>query len=136
MWIVSNQKVWINLIDPKGQMGIIDHTSGNYHENSKVKISNKSDDDTLSKIEKGLKEKFKKEFVLNSFILLRDSSKLGNGKNDDWIKENMINKHILRLNWHPEDEEGNRINKEFQGKTYIDWMLYLSGIISRDKEVY
>jgi hypothetical protein len=37
----------------------------------------------------------------------------------------MIDKHILRLNWHATDEKGNGtdISKLVDNKTYLDWII-------------
>jgi len=79
----------------------------------------------LPNIEKELKRIHKKEFSLNSFILLRDSSELGKHSNSDWKKENMIAKNILRLDWHKLDEKENNADqtKLIGNKTYLDWIL-------------
>ena len=40
-------------------------------------------------------------------------------------KENMIDKHILRLDWHKEDEKENNADqtKLVDGKSYLDWIM-------------
>jgi len=101
--VISKNKVYINFIDPKGQMGTKDFATEQFKE--KITISDKGTNSTLPNIEKELKRIHKKDFVLNSFILLRDSSELGKVAKNDWKKENMIAKNILRLDWHKEDEK-------------------------------
>jgi len=123
MWLIAKDKVYINFIDPKGQMGTKDFATEQYKE--KVTIANKSTNPTLSNIEKELKRIHKKVFSLNSFILLRDSSELGKLAKADWKKENMIAKNILRLDWHKQDEKENNADqtKWVDNKTYLDWIF-------------
>ena len=125
MWLITNDKVYINFIDPKGQMGTKDFATDKDKE--KVTIADKTNNPTLVNIEVRLKAIHKKEFSLNSFILLRDSSELGkSAKQDDkWKKQNMIDKHILRLDWHNTDEKGSVADqtKLVDSKTYLDWII-------------
>ena len=50
---------------------------------------------------------------------------LGFNKPDDWIKENLIDKNIFRLNWHKTDENGNLVNvkKLPEGKNYLELIM-------------
>jgi len=123
MWLIGKEKVYINFIDPKGQMGTKDFATEQYKE--KVTIADKATNPTLPNIEKELKRIHKKEFSLNSFILLRDSSELGKIGKADWKKDNMIAKNILRLDWHKLDEKENNADQEklVDGKTYLDWII-------------
>ncbi|WP_394990779.1 DEAD/DEAH box helicase family protein [Emticicia sp.] len=123
MWLIAKDKVYINFIDPKGQMGIKDFNTEQHKE--KITIADKSTNPTLTNIEKELKRIHKKDFVLNSFILLRDSSELGKVANADWKKNNMIAKNILRLDWHKQDEKENNadLTKLVDNKTYLDWII-------------
>ncbi len=123
MWLISKDKVYINFVDPKGQMGTKDFNTDKDKE--KIKIADKSDNQTLPNIEKELKRIHKKEFILNSFILLRDSSELGKIAKPDWKKDNMIAKNIFRLDWHNLNEKENTTDKSqwVDGKTYLDWMM-------------
>lgn len=123
MWLIGKDKVYINFIDPKGQMGTKDFATEQYKE--KVTIADKATNPTLPNIEKELKRIHKKEFSLNSFILLRDSSELGKIAKADWKKENMIAKNILRLDWHKQDEKENNADKDklVDSKTYLDWII-------------
>jgi len=120
MWLIGKDKVYINFIDPKGQMGTKDFATEQYKE--KVTIADKTTNPTLLNIEKELKRIHKKEFSLNSFILLRDSSELGKIAKSDWKKDNMISKNILRLDWHKLDEKENNADqtKMVDGKNYLD----------------
>jgi hypothetical protein len=123
MWLVTKTKVYINFIDPKGQMGIKDFNTEQHKE--KITIADKSTNLTLTNIENELKQIHKKDFVLNSFILLRDSSELGKVANADWKKKNMIAKNIFRLDWHKQDEKENNADqtKLVDNKTYLDWIM-------------
>ncbi len=123
MWLIAKDKVYINFIDPKGQMGIKDFNTEQNKE--KITIADKKINTTLPNIERELKRIHKKDFILNSFILLRDSSELGNVAKADWKKENMISKNILRLDWHKEDEKENNADqtKLVDNKTYLDWII-------------
>jgi len=126
LWLVSEEKTYINFIDPKGQMGMQDAQTLNTNE--KVNIANKTLNDTLVLLEKELKRTHGKEFVLNSFLLLRDSSNMGTVGTSlklEWQKSNMIDKHILRLNWHAKDEKEHKIDKKLlpNGKDYLELMM-------------
>lgn len=126
LWLLKGDKIYINFIDPKGQMGMQDFKTLN--ENEKVKIANKADNETLGKLEKELCATHKKTVILNSFLLLRDSSEVGTigaSSNLEWQKVNMIDKHILRLNWHSNDEKENSVsvNNLPEGKSYLELMM-------------
>jgi len=117
LWLLKGNKIYINFIDPKGQNGIQDATT--LLDNEKVKIADKTANDTLVRLEKELSITHNKIFILNSFLLLRDSSEL------DWKKVNLIDKNIFRLNWHKEDEKGNIVsaNDLPDGKSYLDLIM-------------
>lgn len=123
MWLIGKDKVYINFIDPKGQMGTKDFATDSDKE--KIKIANKATNPTLTNIENKLKEIHKKEFSLNSFILLRDSSELGKIARADWKRKNMISKNILRLDWHKLDEKEYNADQDklVDSKTYLDWII-------------
>jgi hypothetical protein len=123
IWLISKDIVYINFVDPKGQMGTKDLNTDDYKE--KITIADKANNPTLTNIEKELKRIHKKEFTLNSFILLRDTSDLGKHIDSDWKKTHLISKSIFRLDWHKENEKGNITNQTdwVDGKTYLDWMM-------------
>ena len=126
LWLIGKDKIYINFIDPKGQMGMQDAST--LLENEKVKIADKAKNETLSILEQELSKIHEKEVELNSFLLLRDSSNMGTiGKSlqIDWQQENMISKNILRLNWHEKDEKENSIDnsKLPNGKSYLELMM-------------
>lgn len=62
MWLIAKNKVYINFIDPKGQMGTKDFATEQYKE--KVTIADKATNPTLPNIEKELKRIHKKNFRL------------------------------------------------------------------------
>ncbi|WCO02908.1 DEAD/DEAH box helicase family protein [Psychroserpens ponticola] len=123
LWMIKEDTIHINFIDPKGQMGIQDATT--LLDNEKVKIANKANNDTLVRLEKELSETHNKTFILNSFLLLRDSSVLGFNKPKEWIKEKLIDKNIFRLNWHETDERENKVavDKLPDNKSYLDLIV-------------
>lgn len=123
LWLIKGDTVYINFIDPKGQMGIQDATT--LQNNEKVRIADKENNDTLVKIEEQLSKQYDKTFVLNSFLLLRDSSALGKRHKIEWIEKNMIAKNIFRLNWNKEDEKDNKVSEKDlpYGKSYLDLMI-------------
>lgn len=123
MWLVSEKVIYINFIDPKGQMGTKDFNTEAHKE--KVLIADKTNNLTLPNIESNLKRIHDKEFIINSFILLRDSSELGSFAKAEWKKDNMIAKNILRLDWHRHDEKENNADQEklVDGMTYLDWIF-------------
>lgn len=90
----------------------------------KTRITAKENNDTLVKIEEQLSKQYDKTFVLNSFLLLRDSSALGKRHKIEWIEKNMINKNIYRLDWHTEDEKGSKVSEKDlpYGRSYLDLM--------------
>jgi hypothetical protein len=123
LWMIKGDTININFIDPKGQMGLQDATT--LLDNEKVKIADKLNNDTLVRLEKELSETHNKTFILNSFLLLRDSSVLGFNKPTNWIKENLIDKNIFRLNWHETDEKENIVNvdKLPESKNYLELIM-------------
>ena len=123
LWMIKDDTIYINFIDPKGQMGMQDATT--LLDNEKVKIADKTTNDTLIRLEKELSTTHNKTFVLNSFLLLRDSSVLGFNNPPNWIKENLIDKNIFRLNWHETDERGAVVSTDNlpNKKSYLDLII-------------
>lgn len=123
MWLIGKDKIYINFIDPKGQMGTKDFGTEQYKE--KVTIASKATNSTLPNIEKELNKVHKKDFDINSFLLLRDSSELGKTANAEWKKKEMISKNILRLDWHERNEKENITDPDKlpDGKSYLDWIF-------------
>ena len=129
LWVLDTQQdiTHILFIDPKGQRGILDDETLGYQNHPKVKLGRKSEDKTLITLEKRLEVEQGRTFHLNSFLLLRDSSKLGNRQSDEWIEKNMLAYNILRLNWHEETENGS-ISPFRDRKSYLDLMFEKAGI--------
>ena len=127
LWAIdtAQEVTHILFIDPKGQRDISDDTTRDYH--PKVRLARKSEDKTLVMLEKQLKASQGRKFHLNSFILLRDSSKLGREQTEEWIAENMVDYHILRLNWHEKTEDGST-SPFCERKSYLEEMFEIAGI--------
>ena len=127
LWAIdtTQEVTHILFIDPKGQRDISDDRTREYH--PKVRLARKSEDKTLVTLEKQLAAAQGGTFHLNSFILLRDSSELGNGQTAEWIAENMEDYHILRLNWHEKTEEGST-SRFSERKSYLEVMFERAGI--------
>ncbi len=127
LWAIDTTQeiTHILFIDPKGQRDISDDRTREYH--PKVRLARKSEDKTLVTLEKQLAAAQGGTFHLNSFILLRDSSELGNGQTAEWIAENMEDYHILRLNWHEKTEEG-YTSRFSERKSYLEVMFERAGI--------
>lgn len=131
LWVLDKEQeiTHIIFIDPKGERGIIDETTLSHVNHPKVKLARKSEDETLANLEEKLAAEQGGTFSLNSFLLLRDSSGLGKGKDVNWIKENMLPYNILRLNWHEFKEDGSTNSNPFSGdKSYLDLMFEKVGI--------
>ena len=129
LWVLDLQQeiTHILFIDPKGQRGIIDDRTLDYQNHPKVKLARKSEDKTLLTLEKRLAVEQDRTFRLHSFLLLRDSSQLGEDQTTDWVEENMLAYNILRLNWHEKTEDG--FTSPFRDrKSYLDLMFEKTGI--------
>ena len=129
LWVLDTQQdiTHILFIDPKGQRGIIDDRTLEYQNHPKVKLARKSEDKILVTLEKRLEVEQARTFRLHSFLLLRDSSKLGEDQTPEWIEENMLAYNILRLNWHEKTEDGS--TSPFRDrKSYLDLMFEKAGI--------
>ena len=129
LWVLDLQQeiTHILFIDPKGQRGIIDDRTLDYQHHPKVKLARKSEDKTLVTLEKRLAVEQTRTFRLHSFLLLRDSSKLGEDQSVEWVAENMLAYNIFRLNWHETTEDGSI--SPFKGhKSYLDLMFEKAGI--------
>ena len=127
LWAIdtAQEVTHVLFIDPKGQRDISEATTRDYH--PKVRLARKSEDKTLVMLEKQLKASQGRKFHLNSFILLRDSSELGNEQTEEWIAENMVDYHILRLNWHEKTEDGST-SLFCERKSYLEVMFEIAGI--------
>ncbi len=132
LWTIDNESdiTHIIFIDPKGERGIIGGSKANYKDHPKVKLAQKTEDQTLLSLEKQLETKQDKKFQLDSFLLLRDSSELGRQEDFDWITENMLAYNILRLDWHQKKENGSTSKCLNDEKSYLDLMFEKVGIQS------
>lgn len=130
LWVLDKEReiTHIIFIDPKGEREIIGGTRGDYKIHPKVKLAQKSEDQTLITLGKKLETEQEQRFQLDSFLLLRDSSELGKGEDVDWIKENMLTYNILRLDWHDKKEEGSSSRLFNDEKSYLDLMFEKVGI--------
>ncbi|WP_150046945.1 DEAD/DEAH box helicase family protein [Methylomonas rhizoryzae] len=128
LWIVNDKKneTTIVLFDPKGQTGIIDEAelgiSGKAALNEKVTVATGRH---LAELARELTAKTGRKVMIHSFILLRDSSKLGRPKGSSLtdkelaLAEEMIRQHILRLDWHEKRENGSRGFRLDNGETCL-----------------
>ena len=130
LWVLDTQQdiTHILFIDPKGEREIIGGTKGNYKSNPKVKLARKSEDKTFVTLQKQLEAKEGRKFCLNSFLLLRDSSELGQDEPIKWVEENMLAYNILRLDWHERTEDGSTSRLFRDRKSYLDLMFEKAGI--------
>ena len=129
LWVLDTQQevTHILFIDPKGEREIIGGTRGDYKNHPKVKLAQKSEDQTLVTLEKQLATEEGRTFHLNSFLLLRDSSELGHEETVEFIENDMLPYNILRLNWHEETEDGST-SRLFKNQSYLDLMFEKAGI--------
>ncbi len=130
LWVLDKEQeiTRIIFIDPKGEREIIGGTRGDYKIHPKVKLAQKSEDQTLITLGKKLETEQEQRFQLDSFLLLRDSSELGKGEDVNWITENMLPYNILRLDWHDKKEEGSSSRLFNDEKSYLDLMFEKVGI--------
>ena len=132
LWVLDTQQdiTHILFIDPKGEREIIGGTKGNYKSYPKVKLAQKSENETLVTLEKQLETEQGRKFCLNSFLLLRDSSDLGKDEPIKWVEENMLVYNILRLDWHEKTEDGSTSQLFNNEKSYLDLMFEKAGMAS------
>ncbi len=131
LWVLDKEQeiTHILFIDPKGEREIIGGQLGDYKTHPKVKLAQKTEDETLNTLEMQLEVEQDQKFRLNSFLLLRDSSELGSGKDVDWIQENLLDYNILRLDWHDKTEDGSTSSNPFNDdRSYLDVMFEKVGI--------
>ncbi len=130
LWVLDTPQntTHILFIDPKGEREIIGGTKGTYKSNPKVKLARKSEDETLITLEKRLETEQGRKFCLNSFLLLRDSSELGDGESVEFIENDMLPYNILRLDWHEKTEDGSTSHLFNNEKSYLDLMFEKAGI--------
>lgn len=123
LWKVDDKAKRTDIIffDPKGETGIIDRNS--MQQNQKVTVATSGH---LAELANKLKARHKRQFSVNSFILLRDSSQYGKTKtqtptqNEIERIEEMQRHHVLRLDWHSHNENGDQIDRLIDGRSYLD----------------
>ena len=130
LWALDTQQdiTHILFIDPKGEREIIGGTRGDYKNHPKVKLAQKSEDQTLVTLEKRLAAEQGRKFCMNSFLLLRNSSELGRGETVAFIENDMLPYNILRLDWHKKTEDGSTSRLFESEKSYLDLMFEKAGI--------
>jgi hypothetical protein len=128
LWIVDEKrrKTTLALFDPKGQTGIRDESDlglrGQDGMNDKVRVATSGH---LRELAQKMSHKTGREWSIHSFILLRDSSQLGRFKgaaaNDGEmdLAERMIQKGVLRLDWHLKNEQGQTSTRLRDGECYL-----------------
>lgn len=128
LWIVDDKanKTTLALFDPKGQTGITKDDdlglgSGSAM-NDKVRIATSGQ---LAELARELEVKTRRHWSIHSFILLRDKSPLGKWKGaaptdkEMELAESMIQRHVLRLDWHRRNELGQAVEPLRGGDSYL-----------------
>ena len=138
LWAVGKDRTHILLIDPKGQSGIQDWHSLRAV-NAKVALAQSRD---LTELARKLTAEAGRRCKVDSFILLRKSSPLGRANGslyDVNIVEEMQRRHVLHLNWAP-DDEGTRLDEDGDalpvppdGRCYLERMLTCAGVLNERK---
>ncbi|GAB4564742.1 MAG: hypothetical protein Tsb0017_24870 [Geothermobacteraceae bacterium] len=128
LWIVDEKqkKTTLALFDPKGQTGIVKDEdlglNGSEALNDKVRVATSGQ---LNSLARELSLRTQRNWSLHSFILLRDSSPLGRFKGsaptdaEMKLAEAMIEKGVLRLDWHDENEKGQTSVRLRDGSSYL-----------------
>jgi len=128
LWIVDEKKkkTTLALFDPKGQTGIVKDEDlgldGTEALNDKVRVATSGQ---LNELARELSQRTQRNWSIHSFILLRDSSPLGRFKGlaptdkEMEFAEAMIQKGVLRLDWHDENELGQKSARLRDGSSYL-----------------
>lgn len=136
LWIVDDkaQKTTIALFDPKGQTGIIKEDDLGLNDadgmNDKVRVATSGQ---LTELARNLGAKTKQQWRVHSFILLRDKSPLGRWKGaaatekEMELAELMMNRGVLRLDWHETNELGHRSVPLKDGRSYLSRIFEVIG---------
>ncbi|MEQ6886481.1 DEAD/DEAH box helicase family protein [Salicola sp. Rm-C-2C1-2] len=129
LWIVDDKtnQTTLAFFDPKGESGIMNRgdlgLSGGGAMNDKVRLSNSGQ---LADLAHQLTQQTGRHWSIHSYILLRDSSELGRFKGSAPTEpeltraEEMINRGVLRLDWHKRDEQGNPGKLLRNDKSYLN----------------
>lgn len=113
-------------VDPKGQTGMIDPSTLDF--NAKVRLGEAASP-ALRDLARRLSGVHQSRVQVHSFMLLRDSSQLGREQSHrgdlDWLRRNLVNRNLLRLDWHRHREDGSPSDffALFNGLSYLDIML-------------
>lgn len=128
LWIVDEKakKTTMALFDPKGQTGIIKEDDLGLNSpdgmNDKVRVANSAQ---LTELAQEMVRRTGRHWSIHSFILLRDKSPLGRWKGasptdrEMELAETMIQKGVLRLDWHTKNEEGQVSSCLKGGSSYL-----------------
>ncbi|GAB6057573.1 DEAD/DEAH box helicase [Desulfonatronum parangueonense] len=128
LWIVDEKRrrTTLALFDPKGQTGIRDESdlglSGPDGMNDKVRVATSGH---LKELAQKMSHKTGREWSIHSFILLRDTSPLGQFRGsaasdgEVGLAERMIEKGVLRLDWHEKNEQGQASTRLRDGESYL-----------------
>lgn len=128
LWVVEHRtkRTAVLLIDPKGQRGMTDDFEP-ARMNEKVRLGEREEGGTLRMLEAALSEVWERPVEVHSFVLLRDSSKIGTrpGQDATWAREHLLPLNILRLDWHEQTEAGytSRYQGMWSGQSYLDLMF-------------
>lgn len=136
LWIVDDKanKTTLALFDPKGQSGIMREDDlglrGGSAMNDKVRVATSGQ---LTELARELTRETQRQWAVHSFILLRDSSPLGKWKgaaptNQEMaLAERMIQQHVLRLDWHAQNEQGQSSACLRNGDSYLSRIFAVLG---------
>jgi hypothetical protein len=128
LWIVDDkhQKNTLALFDPKGQTGIVKEDdlglNGPDGMNDKVRVATSGH---LVELAREMSKRTGRVWNIHSFILLRDTSPFGRFKGaapndrDMELAELMIQKGVLRLDWHEKNEQGQTSVRLRDGGSYL-----------------
>ncbi len=128
LWIIDDKhkKTTLALFDPKGQTGIIKEDDlglkGPDGMNDKVRVATSGQ---LAELAREMSKRTGLAWKVHSFILLRDKSPLGHFKGaapndrDMELAEAMIQKGVLRLDWHEKNEQGQTSARLRDGSSYF-----------------
>ena len=134
VWVVETEtgRTTVLLVDPKGQRGMTDDFDPT-RMNEKVRLGTRDEGGTLRMLDEALSEAWDRPVEVHSFMLLRDTSKMGTRSGPDaasWAEDNMLRYNLLRLDWHATNEAGHTSTRSglWGGKSYLDLMFECAGV--------
>ena len=133
VWVIKKEtgRTSVLLVDPKGQRGMTDDFDPTQM-NEKVRLGQREEGGTLRMLDEALTKAWERPVEVHSFVLLRDTSKMGKGPNQGaaWAREHMLPYNLLRLDWHGKDEEGHTSVRHgmWDGLTYLDFLFAQAGV--------